>query len=220
MTSTLTTHSDPQALALVRAIEGGNSLRAAAAARSVAPATAHRWWHRWLQASAEERYSSSCLRGRSSRPTRSSRRLTEAQEAPILRTREETNPRTRPPGRDSFNAHARRSGRCFTAMGAPVVPAASARAPATTSGHGPEHSCTWTSNDSCARCPGPPHRGPRSGLPALSGRRLRLPALRHRRSLAARLRRASPSGLREDQHRTLKRALDFFTELGSRPPSP
>jgi transposase len=35
-------------LALVRAIEGGLSLKAAAAAFSVSPATAHRWWHRWL----------------------------------------------------------------------------------------------------------------------------------------------------------------------------
>ena len=35
-------------LALVRAIEEGLSLKAAAAAFSVSPATAHRWWHRWL----------------------------------------------------------------------------------------------------------------------------------------------------------------------------
>ena len=37
-------------LALVRAIEEGLSLKAAAAAFSVSPATAHRWWHRWLDA--------------------------------------------------------------------------------------------------------------------------------------------------------------------------
>ena len=36
-------------LALVRAIEAGLSLKAAAAAFSVSPATAHRWWHRWLE---------------------------------------------------------------------------------------------------------------------------------------------------------------------------
>ena len=36
--------------ALVSAIEDGLSLKAAAAAFSVSPATAHRWWHRWLQA--------------------------------------------------------------------------------------------------------------------------------------------------------------------------
>jgi leucine-zipper of insertion element IS481 len=33
--------------ALVSTIESGRSLRAAAAAFSVSPATAHRWWHRW-----------------------------------------------------------------------------------------------------------------------------------------------------------------------------
>jgi transposase len=36
-------------LALVQAIEGGMSMRAAAAAFSVSPATAHRWWHRWVR---------------------------------------------------------------------------------------------------------------------------------------------------------------------------
>src|SRR5207302_267650 len=35
-------------LALVTAIDGGLSLKAAAAAFNVSPATAHRWWHRWL----------------------------------------------------------------------------------------------------------------------------------------------------------------------------
>ena len=35
-------------LALVTAIHGGLSLKAAAVAFSVSPATAHRWWHRWL----------------------------------------------------------------------------------------------------------------------------------------------------------------------------
>jgi transposase len=38
-------------LALVRAVEGGLSLKAAAAASAVSPATAHRWWHRWLEGS-------------------------------------------------------------------------------------------------------------------------------------------------------------------------
>ena len=42
-------------LALVRAIEDGLSLKAAAAAFSVSPATAHRWWHRWLEAGEEAR---------------------------------------------------------------------------------------------------------------------------------------------------------------------
>ena len=42
-------------LALVQAIESGMTLRAAAAALNVAPATAHRWWHRWRAADEEER---------------------------------------------------------------------------------------------------------------------------------------------------------------------
>ena len=61
--------------ALVRAIEEGMSLKAAAAAFSVSPATAHRWWHRWAQASEGERSSLSCLLDRSSRPKRSPREL-------------------------------------------------------------------------------------------------------------------------------------------------
>ena len=51
----------PGRLALVRAIESGSSLKAAAAAFSVSPATAHRWWHRWLAASEEARARLSCL---------------------------------------------------------------------------------------------------------------------------------------------------------------
>jgi transposase InsO family protein len=62
-------------LALVRAIEEGCSLKAAAAAFSVSPATAHRWWHRWLEAGDEARRTLSCLGDRSSRPRRSPRQL-------------------------------------------------------------------------------------------------------------------------------------------------
>jgi transposase InsO family protein len=80
-----------QRYALVVAIEGGMTLRAAAAAFSVAPATAHRWWHRWRAASEAERCSRSCLLDRSSRPRRSPRQLTAAEEEPILRARRETN---------------------------------------------------------------------------------------------------------------------------------
>jgi transposase InsO family protein len=61
--------------ALVCAIEEGMSLKAAAAAFSVSPATAHRWWHRWLEASEEERSSLACLLDRSSRPKSSPREL-------------------------------------------------------------------------------------------------------------------------------------------------
>src|SRR5213596_84674 len=58
-------------LALVRAIEGGLSLKAAAAAFSVSPATAHRWWHRWLDGGRRPE----ALLDRSSRPHHSPRLL-------------------------------------------------------------------------------------------------------------------------------------------------
>jgi transposase InsO family protein len=58
-------------LALVRGIEQGCSLRAAAVAFSVSPATAHRWWHRWLAGGRQ----ASALLDRSSRPRRSPRLL-------------------------------------------------------------------------------------------------------------------------------------------------
>ena len=72
---------------LVLAIERGLSLKAAAAAFSVSPATAHRWWHRWLEGGR----AASTLLDRSSRPRRQPRRLSAAEEEPILRARHETN---------------------------------------------------------------------------------------------------------------------------------
>jgi transposase len=77
-------------LALVRAIEDGLSLKAAAAAFNVSPATAHRWWHRWLEAGEEARRSMSCLFDRSSRPQRSPRRLAPELEQAICACRCET----------------------------------------------------------------------------------------------------------------------------------
>jgi transposase InsO family protein len=73
-------------LALCQAIEGGLTLKAAAAAFSVSPATAHRWWHRYL---AGER-GRGALDDRSSRPHSSPHRLSAEQEALILRARAET----------------------------------------------------------------------------------------------------------------------------------
>ncbi len=77
--------------ALVLAIEKGMTLKAAAAAFNVSPATAHRWWHRWSEADERARCSRSCLFDRSSRPLRQPRRLSEFEEQPILRARRETN---------------------------------------------------------------------------------------------------------------------------------
>jgi transposase InsO family protein len=69
---------------LVLAIESGISLKQAAGCFNVSPATAHRWWHRWLEGDRT-------LADRSSRPHRQPRRLTAAEEEPILRARRETN---------------------------------------------------------------------------------------------------------------------------------
>jgi transposase InsO family protein len=57
--------------ALVRLVDEGWSLRAAAAAFGVSPATAHRWWHRWLDGDRQ----AGALCDRSSRPRRSPRLL-------------------------------------------------------------------------------------------------------------------------------------------------
>ena len=77
-------------LALVRAVEDGLSLKAAAAAFSVSPATAHRWWHRWLEAGEEARATLACLLDRSSRPRRSPRQLAPELAERICACRRET----------------------------------------------------------------------------------------------------------------------------------
>jgi transposase InsO family protein len=61
--------------ALVCAVADGMTLKQAAAAFGVSPATAHRWWHRWKDANEELRSTLSCLLDRSSRPHRSPRQL-------------------------------------------------------------------------------------------------------------------------------------------------
>jgi len=76
---------------LVSLIEQGSTLRRAAARLSVAPATAHRWWHRWQAASEADRASLACLRTRSSRPRSCPWALTEEAEQAILTARAKTN---------------------------------------------------------------------------------------------------------------------------------
>ena len=73
-------------LALVSAIEDGCSLKAAAAAFNVSPATAHRWWHRWLDGGRQ----AGALLDRSSRPHRSPRQLAPEYEEAICECRRET----------------------------------------------------------------------------------------------------------------------------------
>jgi transposase InsO family protein len=78
-------------LQLVRLIEGGCSLRSAAAQSAVSPATAHRWWHRWQQATEADRVSRGCLRARPPVPRSCPWRLDGDAERRILRARERTN---------------------------------------------------------------------------------------------------------------------------------
>jgi transposase InsO family protein len=78
-------------LQLVMLVENGSTLRAAAAALGVAPATAHRWWHRWKDASPAERASRACLRTRSSRPRSCPWALNSEEEQAILAARAKTN---------------------------------------------------------------------------------------------------------------------------------
>src|SRR5437868_2226408 len=73
-------------LALVRAVEDGLSLKAAAAAFSVSPATAHRWWHRWLDGGR----GAEALADRSSCPHCSPRQLAPELAEAICACRRET----------------------------------------------------------------------------------------------------------------------------------
>jgi transposase InsO family protein len=75
---------------LVLTIAAGCSIRSAAGAFNVSPATAHRWWRRWQQASEQERASLSCLFDRSSRPGRSPGRLPASVERVICDCRRKT----------------------------------------------------------------------------------------------------------------------------------
>ena len=77
-------------LSLVLDVQTGGSLRAAARRHGVSPATAHRWWHRWKQASEAERASLACLWTRSSRPKSCPWALSADVERRILAARERT----------------------------------------------------------------------------------------------------------------------------------
>ena len=76
--------------ALVRAVEDGCSLRAAAATFSVSPATACRWSRRWREAGERERRTRVCLQDRSSRPGRMPRLLAAREQRRICVARRQT----------------------------------------------------------------------------------------------------------------------------------
>ena len=76
---------------LVRLVQEGASLRAAARRLGVAPATAHRWWHRWQEATEAQRRAGSCLCSRPPRPRTCPWQLEPSEEARILEARRRTN---------------------------------------------------------------------------------------------------------------------------------
>jgi transposase InsO family protein len=76
--------------ALVQVVEDGLSLRAAATAFRVSPATACRWSRRWREANEEQRRTLVCLLDRSSRPRRMPRLLASAEQRRICAARRRT----------------------------------------------------------------------------------------------------------------------------------
>ncbi len=76
---------------LVRLIQEGSSLRAAARRLGVAPATAHRWWQRWDQADERSRTSLECLRSRPPTPRTCPWALSDDEQQRILDARARTN---------------------------------------------------------------------------------------------------------------------------------
>jgi transposase-like protein len=129
--------------ALVCAIEGGMTLKAAAAAFSVSPATAHRWWHRWLESGDEPRRTLSCLCDRSSRPHRSPRQLAPELAEAICACRLKTGwGRDWPPGPPA--SATRRCGRCCVGLGSPVLLGQRGSRPKATSVTARATCCTWT----------------------------------------------------------------------------
>ncbi len=77
-------------LALVGKVLDGCSLRTAAHESAVSVATAHRWWHRWLGATDDDRRTGAWLCDRSSRPRRQPRRTSADVEARICAVRQAT----------------------------------------------------------------------------------------------------------------------------------
>ena len=75
---------------LVQTIAGGGSIREAARRDGVSPATACSWWQRWRAASAGERETLACLHDRSSRPRRSPRMLSVAEQERVCEARRKT----------------------------------------------------------------------------------------------------------------------------------
>ena len=106
--------------------------------------------------------------------------------------------------RGSAAGLARRSGRCSTATGSRGAARAPGRPTAAMSGRGPER-CFTSTSPAWRALSAPGTRSPairdRTGAEKRAGVRLRLPALRGRRPLPLRLRRAAPRPGRRDRRR-------------------
>jgi transposase len=202
-------------LALVQSIEAGISLKAAAAAFSVSPATAHRWWHRWREASEQDCATRACLLDRSSRPHRSPRELAAELQERICACRRQTGwgPRL----------VAAATGFCHSTVWKVLKRAGISR---------PERPPREPANSYEWPCPGDllhmdvsrfrPLRAPwprrhRGSLPALAqvdalaeAGRLRLRARDRRRPLAARLRGAPSRRAGGDRHRLPRASARFL----------
>ena len=127
-------------LALVHAIEDGLSLKAAAAAFSISPATAHRWWHRWLEGGRQV----SALLDRSSRPHRSPRLLAAELQERICDCRRKTGWGPRLVAGATGFAHST-VWKVLKRAGLSRRPTRRSRSrPTATSGRAPATCCTWT----------------------------------------------------------------------------
>ena len=183
------------------------SLKAAAAAFSVSPATAHRWWHRWLdgERGGAARRCRVCSIARAGRTARRGSSRRSSQEA-ICACRRETGWGPRLVAGATGFAHSTvwkvlQPGRDLAAA------AAAARSrPTATSGPAPAICCTWTPAATRASCgpatasPATARSAPRLDAPRDEGR-LRLRARDRRRPLPARLRRAPRRREGRDRHR-------------------
>jgi transposase-like protein len=165
-------------LQLVGLIELGSTIRGAARALSVSPATAHRWWHRWQQAGELERTSRACLHARPPLPKLCPWKLSTDAESRILQARRRTN---LGPARLAgiVGYAARRSGRCSSEMAALSDDAAQHLPPRDAmSAQSPARCCTWTpsswraspSQDTGLTATALSNDGPRSGHDGSSSR--------------------------------------------------
>ena len=142
-------------LALVRAIDEGISLKGAAAAFSVSPATAHRWWHRWLDG---DRQAGALLRSLESAAPLASAARSELQER-ICDCRRETGWGPRLVAGATGFAHST-VWKVLKRAGISRRRLRSRSPPTATSGPAPATCCTWTPAATPVSC------GPATASPA------------------------------------------------------